>query len=131
APWPALQAGTGESRERHSDPARASRRRSSERCGPGNRTTSARDLSRAPSPLTALDRPPPPSTALLVRFHFLRERTRHRTRHRLGRRWRRLEPLRRLDLDLVVPVDPRPRRDQVADDDVLLQPEQVVPGAPD
>src|SRR5229473_6004793 len=66
-----------------------------------------------------------------VRFHFLRERTRHRARYRLERRWRRLEPLRRLDLDLVVAVDARARRDQMADDDVLLQPQQVVPRAAD
>src|SRR2546426_12084692 len=66
-----------------------------------------------------------------VRFHFLRERTRHRPRYRLGRGRRRLEPLRRLDLDLVVPVDPRSRRDQMADDDVLLEPQQVVPRAAD
>src|SRR6266436_8992111 len=66
-----------------------------------------------------------------VRFHFLRERTRHRARYRLERRRRRLEPLRRLDLDLVVAVDARARRDQMADDDVLLEPQQVVPRAAD
>src|SRR2546425_8878489 len=53
-----------------------------------------------------------------VRFHFLRERTRHRARYRLGRGRRRLEPLPRLDLDLVVAVDARARRDEMADDDV-------------
>src|SRR2546425_2203179 len=68
----------------------------------------------------------PTSTALLVRFHFLRERTRHRARYRLGRGRRRLEPLRRLDLDLVVAVDARARRDEMADDDVLLQPQQEI-----
>src|SRR6266446_4368530 len=66
-----------------------------------------------------------------VRLHFLRERTRHRARYRLERRWRRLEPLRRLDLDLVVAVNPRARRDEMADDDVLLEPQQVVPRAAD
>src|SRR5437667_12111008 len=67
----------------------------------------------------------------LVRFHFLRERTRHHTRYGLGRRRRRLEPFRRLDLDVVIPIDARPRRDEMADDDVLLEPQQVVPRAPD
>src|SRR6266851_1936200 len=66
-----------------------------------------------------------------VRFHFLRERTRHRTRYRLGRGRRRLEPLRRLDLDVVVPVNARSRRDEMADDDVLLEPQQIVPRAAD
>src|SRR6266567_3615402 len=80
---------------------------------------------------TVLYRLLPSSTALLVRFHFLRERTRHRARCRLGRGWGRLEPLRRLDLDLVVAVNARARRDEMADDDVLLQPQQVVPRAAD
>src|SRR2546426_12409732 len=68
---------------------------------------------------------------LLIRLHFLRERTGHHARHGLHRRRRRLETLGRLDLDLVVPVDPGPGRDEMADDDVLLQTEQVVPGTPD
>src|SRR5439155_4420278 len=66
-----------------------------------------------------------------IRLHFLRERTRHGARDRLRWRRRRLEPLRRLDLDLVVAVDPGSRRDEVPDDDVLLEPQEVVPGAPD
>src|SRR5881392_1162355 len=71
-----------------------------------------------------------PSPASSVRFHFLRERTRHHTRYGLGRR-RRLEPFRRLDLDVVIPIDAGPRRDEMADDDVLLEPQQVVPRAAD
>src|SRR5947207_9267342 len=67
----------------------------------------------------------------LVRLHFLREGTRHRSGHRLRGRRRWLEPLRRLDLDLMVPVNPGPRRDEMPDDDVLLQAQQIVPGAPD
>src|SRR5205814_9994341 len=43
-----------------------------------------------------------------IRFHFLRERTRHRAGHRLLGRRRRLEPLGRLDLDLVIAVNPVP-----------------------
>src|SRR5207237_7483055 len=66
----------------------------------------------------------------LGRRHFLGGPTRHRARERL-RWWRRLEPLRRLDLDIVVAVDPGSRRDEVPDDDVLLEPQEVVPGAPD
>src|SRR6266513_875416 len=80
---------------------------------------------------TAFSRLLPPSPAFSVRFHFLWERTRHRARYGLGRRRRRLEPLRRLDLDVVVPIDAGPRRDEVADDDVLLQAQQVVPRAAD
>src|SRR6266516_483083 len=68
---------------------------------------------------------------LLICFDLLRERTGHRARRRLHRRRRRLEALGGLDLDLVVPVDPGPSRDEVADDDVLFQPQEVVPGAPD
>src|SRR6266480_4230728 len=82
-------------------------------------------------PSTAFYRLLPSSPAFSVRFHFLRERTRHRARYGLGRRGRRLEPLRRLDLDVVVPIDAGPRRDEVADDDVLLEPQQVVPRAAD
>src|SRR5436309_4720028 len=78
-----------------------------------------------------LHEPYRPTVRLSVRFHFLRERTRHRARYGLGRGWRRLEPLRRLDLDVVVPIDAGPRRDEMADDDVLLQPQQVVPRAAD
>src|ERR1051326_2982236 len=63
-----------------------------------------------------------------VRLHFLRERTRHRSGHRLGGRRRRLEPLGRLDLDLVVAVNPRSRRDEMPDDDVLLQAQEVIAG---
>src|SRR5207247_7241364 len=83
---------------------------------------------------TVLYRLLPPSTAFyrpLVRLHFLRERTRHHTRYGLGRRRRRLEPFRRLDLDVVIPIDAGPRRDEMADDDVLLEPQQVVPRAAD
>src|SRR5882724_12680056 len=48
------------------------------------------------------------------------------------RGWRRwFKPCRRLDFDLRVPVDTRSRRDQVPDDDVLLEPQQVVLGALD
>ena len=72
-----------------------------------------------------------PTVRPSVRFHFLRERTRHHTRYGLGRRRRRLEPFRRLDLDVVIPIDARPRRDEMADDDVLLEPQQVVPRAAD
>src|SRR5438552_4089465 len=72
-----------------------------------------------------------PTVRPSVRFHFLRERTGHYTRYRLGRRRRRLEPFRRLDLDVVIPIDARPRRDEMADDDVLLEPQQVVPRAAD
>src|SRR2546430_4907688 len=71
---------------------------------------------------TVLYRLLPSSPAFSVRLHFLRERTRHRARYGLGRRRRRLEPLRRLDLDVVVPIDAGPRRDEMADDDVLLSP---------
>src|SRR6266513_2539679 len=80
---------------------------------------------------TAFSRLLPPSPAFSIRFHFLGERARHRARYGLGRRRRRLEPLRRLDLDVVVPIDAGPRRDEVADDDVLLQAQQVVPRAAD
>src|SRR5207245_5350661 len=75
----------------------------------------------APSPLPVYP---------LIRFHFLRERTRHRARHGLLRRRRGLEALGRLDLDLVISVDARPRRDEMAYDDVLLQAQQVVVCAP-
>src|SRR2546430_5303998 len=80
---------------------------------------------------TVLYRLLPSSPAFSVRLHFLRERTRHRARYGLVRRRRRLEPLRRLDLDVVIPIDAGPRRDEVADDDVLLEPQQVVPRAAD
>src|SRR5213080_568918 len=80
---------------------------------------------------TVLYRLLPSSPASSVRFHFLRERTRLHTRYGLGRRRRRLEPFRRLDLDVVIPIDARPRRDEMADDDVLLEPQQVVPRAAD
>src|SRR6266699_124408 len=80
---------------------------------------------------TVLYRLLPSSPAFSIRLHFLRERTRHCARRRLGRRRRRLEPLRRLDLDVVVPIDAGPRRDEVADDDVLLEPQQVIPRAAD
>src|SRR5256885_6325554 len=80
---------------------------------------------------TVLYRLLPSSPAFSVRLHFLRERTRHRARYGLGRRRRRLEPLRRLDLDVVVPIDAGPRRDEMSDDDVLLEPQQVVPRAAD
>src|SRR5256886_2494129 len=72
-----------------------------------------------------------PTARLSIRFHFLRERTRHRAGHRLLGRRRRLEPLGRLDLDLVIAVNPRPRRDEMPDDDVLLEPQQIVFGPPD
>src|SRR5437764_13686466 len=84
------------------------------------------------APLHESYRPLPSSTispAFSVRFHFLRERTRHHTRYGLGRRRRRLEPFRRLDLDVVIPIDAGPRRVDMADDDVLLEPPQVVPRA--
>src|SRR5213079_170818 len=102
---------------------------------PSNRATV---LYRLLPPSTAFYRLLPPSTAFyrllppsLVRLHFLRERTRHHTRYGLGRRRRRLEPFRRLDLDVVIPIDAGPRRDEMADDDVLLEPQQVVPRAAD
>src|SRR5437762_3882857 len=102
---------------------------------PSNRATV---LYRLLPPSTAFYRLLPPSTAFyrllppsLVRLHFLRERTRHHTRYGLGRRRRRLEPFRRLDLDVVIPIDAGTGRDEMAADDVLLQPQQVVPRAAD
>src|SRR5207247_9035282 len=41
------------------------------------------------------------------------------------------DPLWRRDLDLVLAGDPASRREEVPDDDVLLEPQEVVPGAPD
>src|SRR5204863_5580055 len=52
-------------------------------------------------------------------------------RHRLQRRRRRLEALRRLDLDVVIPVNPGTRRNQMPDDDVLLETKQIVLGPAD
>src|SRR3990172_7363402 len=74
----------------------------------------------------------------LLRLHLLglgRYRLRNERRRRAGRllrRWRRrLESLGRRHLDLRVAVDAGARRDQVPDDDVLLEPQQVILGALD
>src|SRR3989475_489064 len=82
----------------------------------------ARDLSRAPSSLAAY----PPNR--LISLHFLRERTRHHSGRGLRGGRRRLEPLGRLDLDVVIPIDAGPGRDEMPDDDVLLETEEVVLG---
>src|SRR5262245_10710988 len=72
-----------------------------------------------------------PSLLLYIQLRshrLLQERTRRAT---IGLRWRRrrrLEARRRLDLDFRVPVDAGTRRDQVPDDDVLLEAQEVVLG---
>src|SRR6266849_8131872 len=81
-------------------------------------------------PVRPSDRP----TVLLLCFHFCRERTRRRRstgQGRFQRRRRRLEALRRLDLDVVIPVNAGTRRDQMPDDDVLLETKQIVLGPTD
>src|SRR5213075_1242229 len=76
-----------------------------------------------------------PTAADLLRFYFLPERTRCRSARRrqrgLERRRRRRKALGRLDLDVVIPVNPGPRRNQVPDDDVLLETQQIVLGPAD
>src|SRR5207245_9599119 len=61
----------------------------------------------------------------------LREGPPRRAGPRLRRRGPRPEPPRGLAVAVVIPVDPRPRRDEMPDDDVLLEAQQIVLGAPD
>src|SRR2546425_1232614 len=86
--------------------------------------TAPGNLPRAPPSL------PPRPPIRLICLHFLRERTRHHPRHGLLRRRRGLDPPGRLALDVVIAVDAGPRRDEIADDDVLLHAQLVVSRAP-